>query len=54
MNFGIPNQNSLNSRISMNFRFKNIWNSKLKFLENIKKENPRTPKKKDTKNSRIP
>ena len=38
----------------MNFRFKNIWNSKLEFLENIKKENPRTPKKKDTKNSRIP
>ena len=46
MNFGIPNQNSLNSRISMNFRFKNIWNSKLEFPENIKKKTPAPPRKK--------
>ena len=30
----------------MNFRFKNIWNSKLEFLENIKKETPAPPRKK--------
>ena len=29
----------------MNFRFKNIWNSKLEFLENIKKETPAPPRK---------
>ena len=43
-----------NSRISMNFRFKNIWNSKLEFLENIKKKTPAPPRKKILGNSIIP